>query len=414
VQKVLPACFINKFVELYDMEKFISVTSAIESLKPNVPVHVFRRKSIREAYLKFTQNFAAKIMYAVKTNPSEQVIKELHSLGLNSYDVASINEIRRIRKTVPDAELFFMHTVKNRSAIREAYFEYNVRNFSLDSEEELQKILEETNNATDLTLFVRLAIPNSYAEINLAEKFGIEVQSAPNLLRKVKEVAKTIGICFHVGSQCMHPDAYKGAIKTAKTVIDKSKVKIDIIDVGGGFPSIYPGMHPPKLERFFKVIESEFAKLKKTNPELQLFCEPGRALVAESGSIIVRVEHRKGQNLYINDGTYGGLFDAGHPSFVFPSQLIRVTDAPVSNFLLPYSFYGPTCDSLDFMKGPFLLPENIVEGDYIEIGQMGAYGSTMVSDFNGFGDFIPVETADRPIMSMHESEEDFQLDLAIA
>ena len=112
-------------------------------------------------------------------------------------------------------------------------------------------------------------------------------------------------------------------------------------------------------------------------------CEPGRALVAESGSTIVRVVLRKKQKLYINDGTYGSLFDSGFPNIVFPARMIS-NGRIISKKLTAFNFYGPTCDSMDYMKGPFVLPNNIKEGDYIELGQLGAYGITFRTNFNGF------------------------------
>ena len=133
----------------------------------------------------------------------------------------------------------------------------------------------------------------------------------------------------------------------------------------------------------------------------QIICEPGRAMVAESGSTIVKVLLRKKNNLYINDGTYGSLFDAGVPNFVLPSKMI--TNGRVhSKKLTAFKFFGPTCDSLDFMKGPFLLPNNIKEGDYIELGQLGAYGLTFRTKFNGFYSNEIYELNDKPIMSLYE------------
>ena len=121
----------------------------------------------------------------------------------------------------------------------------------------------------------------------------------------------------------------------------------------------------------------------KLNNLPEIMCEPGRAIVAESGSTIAKFILRKKQNLYINDGTYGSLFDAGVPNFVFPSKMI--TDWRVqSKKLTAFSFFGPTCDSFDYMKGPFLLHNNIKDGDYIELGQLGAYGLTFRTNFNGF------------------------------
>jgi ornithine decarboxylase len=200
----------------------------------------------------------------------------------------------------------------------------------------------------------------------------------------------------------MHPDAYRIAIRMAAKAVAKSKVKIDTLDVGGGFPSIYPGMMPPDLQLYFDAIHEEFAKFTK-HGSCELLCEPGRALVAESGSVIVKVELRKKDFLYINEGTYGSLFDAGVPKFIFPAKLLRPDSANHSGNFMPFSFFGPTCDSMDFMKGPFYLPEDITEGDYIEIGQVGSYGRTMATSFNGFKaaeEVVMVE--DDPIMSLYD------------
>ena len=132
-------------------------------------------------------------------------------------------------------------------------------------------------------------------------------------------------------------------------------------------------------------------------------CEPGRALVAESGSTIVKVVLRKKQKLYINDGTYGSLFDAGFPNIVFPARMIS-NGRIISKKLTAFNFYGPTCDSMDYMKGPFILPNNIKEGDYLELGQLGAYGITFRTKFNGFFSDQIFEVEDKAIISMYEKE----------
>ena len=364
-------------------------------------IFVFRPKHLIKSANFFLQNFKAKSLYAVKTNPDLEIIKILNQNGINAFDVASLNEIELIKNNFPKAELFFMHPVKSREAIKKAYFDHNIRHFSLDSEAELEKIKEETKFAEDLTLHIRLAIPNNFAELSLDKKFGVNLQDAVDLIKKTAKYAAKIGVCFHVGSQCMHPDAYKIAIRMATDIIKQSKVKSSYFNVGGGFPSIYPGMIPPDLEEYFKVIHDEFDKIENSD-QMTLLAEPGRAIVAESMSLIVRVELRKGDCLYINDGTYGNLFDAGTPNFIFPTKLLHNEKITASD-LQPFSFYGPTCDSLDYMAGPFYLPSNIEEGDYIEIGQMGAYAKTMATNFNGFiahNEVIIIE--DEPLMTMYE------------
>jgi ornithine decarboxylase len=298
-----------------------------------------------------------------------------------------------------------MHPVKSREAIFDAYFNHGIRDFSLDSFDELQKILEVTKNAQDLGLHMRLAIPNSHAAIDLSGKFGILPSESIGLLRKIRAHAQRLGICFHVGSQCMEPSEYRNAITIAKEVIEQAKVKLDVIDIGGGFPSSYPGMTPPNLQAYFDEIFDSIQALK-LDKNCRIWCEPGRALVAEAGSLLVRVEARKKGMLYLNDGTYGGLFDAGFPGFIYPVKALRIKEGKEKlcpNNAVPFGFYGPTCDSLDSMKGPFYLPENIAEGDYIEIGQLGAYSRSIRTEFNGFNKNLQIEVADEPLVSMYKN-----------
>jgi len=174
----------------------------------------------------------------------------------------------------------------------------------------------------------------------------------------------------------------------------------------GGFPTIYPDLVPLSLESYMEEIKKSLENLNLKNMP-QIICEPGRALVAESGSTIVRVNLRKKQKLYINDGTYGTLFDAGTPNIVFPSKLIKENSSKIiSKKMTAFDFYGPTCDSMDYMKGPFLLPNNIKENDYIELGQLGSYGLTFRTQFNGYYSDEIYEVEDNPIMSMYDKNSD--------
>jgi ornithine decarboxylase len=379
------------------MRSYISPAAAIASLRPENPLVLYRPHALKRAASLFLSQFQGRVLYAVKTNPEEHVLRDLWNAGVRHFDVASLHEVSLVRGLFPTAQLYFMHPVKSPHAISEAYFTYGVRHFSLDTAEELEKILEATHHARDLSLFVRLAMPNHSAEIKLTEKFGVSIDAAPALLRQTRAVASELAVCFHVGSQCMDPDAYRLAAMTVRSVLAKAEVRIDVLDMGGGFPSVYPGMVPPPLGAYFDAIHEAAAPIIEEHRCL-LVAEPGRALVAESGSTVVRVELRKGNALYINDGTYGSLFDAGTPRFIFPTKLLR-EDASAT--LVPFKFYGPTCDSMDVMEGPFFLPEDVQTGDYIEIGQLGAYGRTMATRFNGFsvGKQV-IAVKDAPIMSM--------------
>ena len=381
------------------MQKFKTVDELINQLKPEKPIYCIRKKSIQSASTYFRNKFSGKVLYAVKTNSHPEVLKTLVESGIENFDIASIQEIKDIRAINPNAKCSYMHTVKSRESIKEAYFNYNVKAFSLDTKDELIKIIETTNEAKDLELFVRVAVSNEHAEIDLSKKFGALTSEAIGLLRLTKQYAKKVGLSFHVGSQCMHPISYAKGITDIGNIIKKTKIIPDYINIGGGFPAIYPDLIPQSLDSYFEEIKKGLINLKLEKlPEI--LCEPGRALVAESGSTIVRVNLRKKQKLYINDGTYGTLFDAGTPNIVYPSRLIK-NKKIVSKKLTAFDFYGPTCDSMDYMKGPFLLPNNIKENDYIELGQLGAYGLTFRTQFNGFYSNEIYEVEDEPIMTLY-------------
>ena len=384
------------------MQKFKTVDELVSQLKPERPVYCIRKKSIQVASRTFQNKFSGTILYAVKTNPHPEVLKTIIQSGINNFDVASIKEIEDIRKISPEAKCSFMHTVKSRESIKEAYFKFGVKTFSLDTKDELIKIIESTNQAKDLELFVRVSVSNEHAEIDLSKKFGALTSEAVGLLRLTKQYAKKIGLSFHVGSQCMHPISYAKGITEIGNIIKRTKIIPHYINVGGGFPTIYPDLVPQSLDNYFEEIKKSLKNLKLDKlPEI--ICEPGRALVAESGSTIVRVNLRKKQKLHINDGTYGTLFDAGVPNIVYPSRLIK-NGKIISKKLTSFDFYGPTCDSMDYMKGPFILPNNIKENDYIELGQLGAYGLTFRTKFNGFYSNEIYEVEDDPIMSMYDKE----------
>ena len=386
------------------MQKFKSVEQLINQLRPNKPVYCIRKNSVLSASKYFQNKFPGKILYAVKTNPHSTVIKSIIKSGIDQFDVASIEEIKAVRKFSQSAKCSFMHTVKSRESISEAYFKFGIKTFALDTKDELIKIIESTSNAKDLELFLRISVSNEHAEIDLSKKFGALNSEVNGLLRLVKLHSKKVGLSFHVGSQCMHPISYSKGINEIGNIIKKTKIIPDYINVGGGFPTIYPDLIPQSLDNYFHEIKKSLKNLRLDNLP-QIICEPGRALVAESGSTIVRVNLRKKQKLYINDGTYGTLFDAGTPNIVFPAKMIKDnTNKIISKKLTAFDFYGPTCDSMDYMKGPFLLPNNIKENDYIELGQLGAYGLTFRTQFNGFFSNEIYEVEDSPIMSLYDKE----------
>ncbi|WP_293878514.1 MULTISPECIES: type III PLP-dependent enzyme [unclassified Sphingomonas] len=370
--------------------------------KPVDPVTLVRPHAAARAARFFVEKFPGRSMYAVKANPSPDLLRVLWDNGITHYDTASIAEVRLVKATLPDATCCFMHPVKSEEAIAEAYFRHDVKTFSLDSMEELDKIVAATRGASDLTLCVRLRVSSEYAKLSLGSKFGVGPGETKELLMATRQVADALGICFHVGSQTMSPDAYTNAMERARAAIVEAAVTVDVIDVGGGFPSAYPGMTPPPLERFFETIHRAFESLP-ISYSAELWAEPGRSLCAEYASVVVRVERRRGTELYINDGAYGTLFDAAHIGWKYPVQLLRQPDSDARD--MDFAFWGPTCDDLDYMAGPFPLPADTNTGDYFEIGMLGAYGSAMRTAFNGFGVSENVVVADEPMLSVYIEDE---------
>ncbi|PZU57536.1 MAG: decarboxylase [Sphingobium sp.] len=383
---------------MYEHHSALGVATA---LKPAAPVTLIRPQAAARAARFFVEKFPGRSLYAVKANPSPDLIRTLWDSGITHYDVASIAEVRLVARTVPEAKLCFMHPVKAEEAIAEAYHTHGVRTFSLDTMDELEKIMRATGDATDLELCVRVRVSSDYSELSLASKFGAELGETRELLMATRQAADALGICFHVGSQAMSPHAYTQAIERVRAAIVDAAVTVDIIDVGGGFPSIYPGMEPPALELYFDAIHRGFESLPVSYSS-ELWCEPGRALSAEYSSLIVRVERRRGDELYINDGAYGALFDAAHIGWRFPVSLLRGEESEAE--LKGFSFYGPTCDDMDHMVGPFMLPADVKAGDYIEIGMLGAYGCAMRTGFNGFSSETVITLDDEPMASLYRDD----------
>jgi|GEM_PF-11142 len=374
----------------------LCVDRLIQTLQPEDPVMCLRPGVVEHAAQCFLAHFPGHVLYAVKCNPDPRILKALLAGGVERFDVASLKEIEQVRAVAPQALLSFMNPVKSRPAIRKAYFEHGLRDFSLDSKEELHKILSETDHAKDLRLIIRMALPKGGAIHDLSGKFGANAALAAELLRSAKRAGARVGLCFHVGSQCLDPNAYELAILRAGEVIEASGVDIELLDIGGGFPVSYQDQTPPPLEDFMAAIRRGLAAINL--PEgCELWSEPGRALVASGASLLVKVLLRRGLSLHINDGVYGTLADAGVLNTRFPVRLARpgrTSSAPLENFC----FFGPTCDSTDKMEGPWPLPADVDEGDWIEIGQLGAYGAVLRTNFNGFEDFQYATVSDGPLI----------------
>jgi ornithine decarboxylase len=368
--------------------------------RPEEPLHALRPAQLEETARAFTAAFPGEVLYAVKCNPEPAVLRALAKGGVAAFDCASPAEVALVRSMFPKAHIAYMHPVKSRGAIAEAMQRHGVRDFVLDHPRELDKLVAIAAASgivrDELGLIVRIALPKGTAVYDLSGKFGAAKDEAIALLAAARAHAGRFGLSFHVGSQCLEPYAYTRALALAGEVAEAAQVTLDIIDVGGGFPVSYPGVTPPPLAAFIDAIRAGLAhpRLKRAT----LWAEPGRALAAGGMSLVVQVQRRKGDTLYINDGVYGSLSDAGVPGFRFPARAIAADGRALGEAEQAFRFYGPTCDSADRMEGPFPLPAAIEEGDWIEIGQLGAYGGCLRTAFNGFDRARIVEVRDAPLV----------------
>ncbi len=372
---------------------------------PEQPVLCLRPHAAERAARWFLSNFPGTVLYALKANTAPPILDALARAGIRHFDVASQPEIE-LAAGLANARLSFMNPIKTRETIARAYSEFGVRDFALDSQSELEKILAATGQARDLRLFVRLACPNPFSLMPLVGKYGVCAEATPGLLMKTRRAAARLGVTFHVGSQTMRPEGFSQSLALVSKRIREAGVLIDAIDVGGGFPSTYPDARPPRLGAFIAAIEQGLAGCAMAS-QCELLCEPGRALVAEAESVLVRIEARQGQTLHINDGAFGTLYDAAHSGLTYPARLVcpGVRDMGAGSACAAFELLGPTCDGTDRMPGPYWLPACASEGDYIEIGQMGAYGRVLATGFNGFGRYDEAILLDEPMASMYRSDE---------
>lgn len=378
-----------------------SVDAAVAAERPAEPLHCLRPATLAATAALFAGAFPGDVLYAVKCNPEPRVLRALWAGGIRHFDCASPAEVALVRQMFAEASIHYMHPVKARPAIREAHLRHGVDDFVFDSGDELAKILAETGAAGGprrrLGLLVRLAVAGDGARLDLSGKFGADAATAAALLRQARPHARRLGLAFHVGSQNLAPAAWGKAIAAAAAVVVAAGVPIEVLDVGGGFPVAYPDMQPAPLGAYIAAITEATAAAGLAG--VRLWAEPGRALVAAGASVVVQVQLRKGDDLYVNDGVYGSLADAGAAGFRFPVRLIAADGRTARAARRDFRLFGPTCDAADRMQGPFPLPACIGEGDWIEVGQLGAYGQALRTAFNGFDRARLIEVADPPLLA---------------
>jgi Diaminopimelate decarboxylase len=377
------------------MKQYPSAREMTLAERPDEPVYCFRRKVLEHDTRHFMANFPGKTAYAVKTNGEGFILKALAEIGVDCFDVASPAEFRAVREVAPKAEMLYMHPVKAQSDIRLALETYGIRTLAVDHEDEVAKILRIVRaldiDPGTIALFVRMQT-KGHAAYELSKKFGAAPAHAVELLQRIDGIGFRCGLCFHVGSQIEDPDTYERALGTAHWIRSRAGVDLVGLDVGGGFPAVY-GEDPKRKKTQMPGLDEIMARLRHDIDDwgfsdLPLVAEPGRVVVAHSISLVVRVLLKKGRRLYINDGIWASLSDSWTGKITLPARHIpdparrRRTGDPQA--IVPYKVCGATCDSVDILSRPFLLPETVDTGDWIEIGHIGAYSLSLRTRFNGF------------------------------
>jgi len=362
--------------------RFATVEDVITEMKPGYPVYCLRPAELKRQAHYFLDSFPGRVMYAVKCNPHLEVLQALYDAGIRHFDTASLEEVALIREHFPQADCYFMHPVKSRAAIMTASQVYSVDHFVVDHENELNKLIDTTGGGDGQVVLVRIVTPVHDAQYQLSDKFGIAAEAAPELLRKVHDANFQTGVAFHVGSQCRNPQAFADGVNTALDVIEAAGIPVHYLDVGGGFPAAYQDDQPPPLRTYFDAISQVFDR-SRLRGDCVMMCEPGRAMVASGCSLLTQIQLRKDNRLYINDGIYQSLSETLLGKMKLPARLINPARSIATEYQ-DFKILGPTCDSLDVLPAPFYLPVDADEGDWIEIGQTGAYSNSAATRFNGF------------------------------
>ena len=355
------------------------------SAQPDQPVLFFNPSMLGQSYKRFAKGFPGLVTYAVKANDSVEVIENLVVAGMTAFDVASPAEMKRVRQISPSAILHYNNPIRSRGEIREGVA-HGVVSWSVDCLSELNKLIE--GGATG-EVAVRLRLPVAGAVYDFGEKFGADPLMAIELLRAVSQAGFSPAMTFHPGTQCNSPQAWARYIEECANIAVQAGVELKRLNVGGGYAAHRTG-NAPVIESIFDAIDRTVCRVfGSKRPDL--ICEPGRAMVAESYQLAVRVKAIKNDTLlYLNDGIYGGMAewrDLGEMDrhMVFADDGQQKHGAP-KNFTL----YGPTCDSLDRIPGEICLPSDIDEEDYVLIAGMGAYSTATATAFNGYGDLLRV------------------------
>ena len=355
----------------------------IRRLAPENPVMVFAPSVLRATARRFLEGFPGLVTYAVKSNPDEAVIRTLLAAGIKGFDVASPYEIDLIGRLAPDAARHYHNPVRSQAEIAHAV-QAGISSWSVDSRSELDKLFARVA-PENCEISPRFKLPVLGAAYDFGSKFGASPELAAELLRAVADRGYIPSLTFHPGTQCVDPHAWESYIVTAAEICRMAGVEPRRLNVGGGFPSHRVAGVEPDLAAIFALIGRVTAKAFDDRPPA-LVCEPGRGLCADAFALITRVKAvRDGQNVFLNDGVYGGLFELPIVGNLDRLQVLTPQGTARGGEPMHRVIFGPTCDSVDRLPGELSLPADVQEGDYIVFHGAGAYSTVTNTRFNGFG-----------------------------
>ena len=373
---------------------------AIEVAQATLPeeaLFCFSADALRARLALFTSGFPGKVSFAVKSNPSREVVKTLAEAGLKHWDVASVHEMALVRSVTESAHFHYHNPVKSRREISDAYHIHGCRRFAVDAREEVKKIADIVGADRSVEMAVRFVLPRERTSSahDFSTKFGAPEHIAIELLQDIDRRGFVPVLTFHPGSQSRDPQVYVRHIEAAHRISKAAGVHVGKLNVGGGFPARYPLSRPAPLDLFFHAISEAVTRNfgKGTEPELE--CEPGRGLVANCMSLLTRIKLvcTDGDDIFINDGVYGGLMEFMQvPELQPPFRVIR-EGRVLEGATKPWKVFGPTCDPLDVLPAKLELPMDIRDEDFIEFGTLGAYGVATSTMFNGYGSHSVVPVA---------------------
>jgi ornithine decarboxylase len=368
---------------------FENAGQVAEALEPDEALFLFSAAELKSRAQQFLALFPGTISYAVKCNPSREVVSVLAEAGIKDWDVASVHEMSAVHAVQPKAHFHYHNPVKSRREIEDAYRIYGCRRFVVDCREEAQKIHDVIGADPTVEIAVRLVLPRDRGSSahDFSTKFGAPDHICVELLQLAVKLGYQPVLTFHPGSQSKEPQVYVRHIEAAARIANQADVKIGKLNVGGGFPANYELSTAPEPEVFFRAIENAVVRtFGADRPALE--CEPGRGLVATCMSLLTRVKLvcSDGDDIFINDGVYGGLMEYMQVPDLKPPVRIFRDGKEIEGHAKSWKVFGPTCDPLDVLPHRLDLFEGIREGDYLEFGTLGAYGLATSTRFNGYGE----------------------------